>query len=442
MTYPLSSEVMAGQATEASQYNNLRADALYLGGDPSSAAPLRDLFMENISGIRLSRTGKLQITLSASEDEPAAVVIHGVPYAVYSGITLNIDASTLPASGRGNIYAVGGTGGGFTLSLSSASAQSRRIGSFVCTAEGIVPGTVKNLTEEEKADRDDSIACGRLTLVGGDPVPDADVTASSTVYYTPYLGNRISLFLGGQWEMFTFSEMSLALGSLGRDLPHDIFMGADDDGLFLTAISWGSKTSRASGALQRLDGVMVSGSDTGLRYLGTVAVNASGVCQDAKNARMIWNENNRMARPLLSKLGDAGTGVQHNGYWSPYYGNNAPEVMLLVPSNETDFTLEALGAHTQITEDNVSSARFYALGIGQDMAKSAPFTTNVSCVPVFTRSFGNAPLSVSIRNYGSAFQGLHTYTMCARSNYTYYDDGTVFRGSIGECPGMTGYIMA
>ena len=442
MTYPLSSEVVAGQATEASQYNNLRSDALYLGGDPASSAPLRDLFLENISGIRLSRTAKLVITLSASADQPAAVVINGVPCSVSVPLTLNIDASALPSGGRADIYAVADGAGGFTLSLSGVSANARRIGSFVCTSEGIIPGTVKNLTEEEKADRDDSVACGRLTLVGGDPVPDADITAASTVYYAPYKGNRIALYLGGRWEMFSFSEMSLALGPLSRNMPHDIFMGADENGLYLTAVSWGTKNARAAGALQRLEGVNVSGSNPALRYLGTVAVDASGYCQDAKGARMIWNENNRVACPLESLLGDSGTGVSHNGYWSPYYGEHAPEVVLLVPSNETEFTLDAVGAHTQITEEWVGYQRFYALGIGQDMAKSEPYTTNVSCVPAFTRSFGNSPLTVTIRNYGSAFQRLHIYTMCARSNYTMIDDGTTFRGSIGECPGMTGYILA
>ena len=52
MTYPNSSAVVAGQATEADQYNFLRNDALCLGGDPAASGTLRDLLYQGMSGVR------------------------------------------------------------------------------------------------------------------------------------------------------------------------------------------------------------------------------------------------------------------------------------------------------------------------------------------------------------------------------------------------------
>ena len=40
MPYPFSSNVAAGQQTQASQYNNLRKDALFLGAEPANSASL------------------------------------------------------------------------------------------------------------------------------------------------------------------------------------------------------------------------------------------------------------------------------------------------------------------------------------------------------------------------------------------------------------------
>lgn len=41
---------------------------------------------------------------------------------------------------------------------------------------------------------------GRLTLTTGTPITTSDVTASTSVYFTPYKGNRIALFNGCSWQ--------------------------------------------------------------------------------------------------------------------------------------------------------------------------------------------------------------------------------------------------
>lgn len=64
---------------------------------------------------------------------------------------------------------------------------------------------------------------GRLTLESGVPNPKRDMVGKSTLYFTPYLGNSLSLYVGGRWVIRTFSEISKALSGLSSDFPYDIF---------------------------------------------------------------------------------------------------------------------------------------------------------------------------------------------------------------------------
>ncbi len=50
---------------------------------------------------------------------------------------------------------------------------------------------------------------GRLTLTTSVPVTTADVTAALLVYYTPYVGEVLTLFNGSVWVPVTYAELSL-----------------------------------------------------------------------------------------------------------------------------------------------------------------------------------------------------------------------------------------
>lgn len=58
---------------------------------------------------------------------------------------------------------------------------------------------------------DTVLSSGRLTLTSGTPITTADVTGATTVYYTPYNGNGISLYDGSAWVGVSFSEVSIKL---------------------------------------------------------------------------------------------------------------------------------------------------------------------------------------------------------------------------------------
>ena len=52
---------------------------------------------------------------------------------------------------------------------------------------------------------------GRLTLTTAVPETTSDVTAATTVYYTPYLHDRVTIYDGTRWNEYTFSELSIKL---------------------------------------------------------------------------------------------------------------------------------------------------------------------------------------------------------------------------------------
>ena len=88
-----------------------------------------------------------------------------------------------------------------------------------------------------------SIADGRLTLTSGSPVTTADVTAATTLYYTPYTGNSISLFDGtSTWTVRTFSELSLSLSGYTANTNYDIYAFWNGSAVALESQTWGTDT--------------------------------------------------------------------------------------------------------------------------------------------------------------------------------------------------------
>jgi hypothetical protein len=408
---------------------------------------LRDLLYQKTGTIRLIRASKTSVRLEASPEDPCAVMIGGKICTVTEELTLSLSLDVLQTPGRYYLYAVSGSGAAFTLRAGDSilPAGGRQIGTFLWSGTGIIPGTVRETSEwTRQQDLVDPALCqGRLTLIPGEPVPETDIRLGETLYFTPYHGNMAALYLGGSWELFRLSELSLSLSGMLRGIPYDIFLEADENGLHLAAQSWGTAAARPAGMLARVDGVRVSGANSGRRYLGTIALNASGYGEDSCTGRLVWNENHRLPRPLLSKLATTkNQGTPHLNSWAPYYDEDAPALQLLVPAADCEFSLEGVGLSSPISESDRSYGRAAAVGICRDMMTESPYTGNESCAAVFTHTFGNGPMTVSIGNRDRGFQGCHTYILGFWSNYSsFYPVGTNLSQACGECPGLSGVIM-
>lgn len=138
----------------------------------------------------------------------------------------------------------------------------------------------------------------RLTLTSGTPITTADVTGATNVYVAPYKGNRIGLYDGSSsWNVRTFTEITVALGTITAALPYDIFV-YDNAGTVTarTPVAWTNATTRAT-ALTTQDGVLVKTGATTDRYIGTFYTTATTTTEDSHAKRFLWNYYNRMRRP-------------------------------------------------------------------------------------------------------------------------------------------------
>lgn len=140
------------------------------------------------------------------------------------------------------------------------------------------------------------IACGRLTLTSATPVTTANVTLATTVYFTPYKGNRIALFDGtSAWTLLSFNELSIAVPATVNTM-YDVFAYNNAGAVALELLAWTNDTTRAT-ALVAQDGVYVRSGATTRRYLGSFrTVATSGRTEDSRANRYVWNYYNRVLR--------------------------------------------------------------------------------------------------------------------------------------------------
>ncbi len=138
---------------------------------------------------------------------------------------------------------------------------------------------------------------GRLTLTSGVPVTTSDVTGAATVYYTPYIGNNISLYDGADWNVLTFTELSIAVPAT-TDTVYDFFI-YDNAGTATPELQpWTNTTTRAVG-LVRQDGVYVKASDATRKYVGSFSTTSvAGQTEDSLANRYLWNYYNRVNRAM------------------------------------------------------------------------------------------------------------------------------------------------
>lgn len=138
---------------------------------------------------------------------------------------------------------------------------------------------------------------GRITLTSGTPVTSTDVTAATTLYFTPFRGSQIALYSGSAWAIFTLTELSLAVPATTNTM-YDLFVYSNSGTPTLEATAWTNDTTRAT-ALTTQNGVYVKSGSTTRRYVGSFrTTGVSGQTEDSAAKRLVYNAQNRVARPM------------------------------------------------------------------------------------------------------------------------------------------------
>ena len=153
-----------------------------------------------------------------------------------------------------------------------------------------------------------SLAEGRLTLSSGTGLPTTDTTGS-TLYYTPFSGNKIALYntTTNLWVLHAFTEVSVSLVGTAAATNYDVFIydNAGTKTLELVA-NWSGGTTRVT-ALATQDGVYVKSGAANKRYIGTIRTTTAGTSVSTSDQRFVWNCFNQF--PLFL---DAADNTQHN----------------------------------------------------------------------------------------------------------------------------------
>ena len=333
MSYPLSSSISPGDPTLASQYNNLRSDALFLGHSPADAVSIGQLLERYESRLSLQKLNTAQVRVPASAGEPVSLFIAG--YLLQAVANVDLPAEAVP-SGLGTWYVFANRVEGsnaFTLSISMSPTEGsdqRRIGRFYFDGSVIVKDSVRTELSEYFSTLLQFLnpmpAGGRLTLSTGMAVPTINIDSASSLFYTPYGSDRIGLFVPGfGWRVYAFEELSLSLGALAAGTNYDIFVHNDEGALRLSALAWSNDTLRAS-ALALQDGVPVKSGSPAYRYLGTIRTLASAGCSaDSETKRFVWNMYNRVER-ILKRIESEVSWTYATSIWRPLNNNDENKI--------------------------------------------------------------------------------------------------------------------
>jgi hypothetical protein len=249
---------------------------------------------------------------------------------------------------------------------------------------------------------------GRLTLASGCPVlMNNTVYSSSMVYFTPYLGNKITLYNGSQWYTKSFAETSLNISAYTGSKVYDIFAADTGSAIFLTSASW------TSGSVRNIDitfqdGIYVMSGCPVKKYLGTIYTTDVGKCSMYGNKFHLMNYYNGVQAALSIGNYSASHGYT-TGAWRPwnndatYSGSNLISIVTGVPvvcniTGNTDTSGSAVN-QMSLTAISLNGTQIHATTIG---------TTESAAYYRETHSFGRSVAtstglnSISLYEYGNS----------------------------------------
>ena len=246
---------------------------------------------------------------------------------------------------------------------------------------------------------------GRLTLTTALPVTTADVTAATSIYYTPYKGDLVPIYSGSAWSMTTFTELTLALDSTAAHTGYqqsgknfDLFVVNDAGTIRLgTGPAWTSDTGRGTGAgttqISMLNGILTNTVSMTLRfgsasgntitvaanqgtYVGTMRASADGQCEDSLAKRFLCNCYNDVPRVCANPTEGTNSWTYSAAAFQQANANSANKFEIVRGLNEKPIQVWAENAfnNSTATQRNCGSG----IGISSTTVNSAYLRVNTT----------------------------------------------------------------
>lgn len=258
---------------------------------------------------------------------------------------------------------------------------------------------------------------GRLTLTTALPVTTSDVTAATTIYYTPFQSDKIVLFDGTNWKQYTFTERSIAVPATTSTM-YDVFLYDNSGTLTLELLAWTNDTTRAT-ALTTQNGVLVKTGATTRRYLGSCRTTAvSGQTEDSLAKRYVWNYYNRVVRPMrVTEATDSWT--YHTATIRQARASTANQLDLVIGVSEDIVTAEVSAI---VGNTNANVGVMAGIGLDSTTANATGFVGGLVETAV-------ADITLSPKGSWKGFTGVGRHFLAwleysgATATTTWYGDG-------------------
>lgn len=265
----------------------------------------------------------------------------------------------------------------------------------------IVPTPTTDMQTSTKKYVDDNtnsaICQGRLTLETGVAVSTTDQIAKTSVYFTPYNGNKISLYNGTIWQTYIFTEKSLSLTSYTANKNYDIWIYDNAGTLTMESTIWTNDTTRATELILQ-DGIYCKTGALTRRYLGTIRITATtGQCEDSITKRFVWNYYNRESSVILKSDGSAHTyGTATIRYWN----DDATQKVEFVTG--VPIVIEP-GLKGAVKNYGIESIRFNGTDYTMNGVEATTYVVGASTITLYTISGYNYIGVMETGNTSSAF---------------------------------------
>jgi hypothetical protein len=277
---------------------------------------------------------------------------------------------------------------------------------------------------------------GRLTLTSGTPVTTADVTSATTLYYTPFVSNKIDLYNGTAWVPFLFSQLSVSVpaNTLTNQRPKDVFIYSNSGVPTLElGPNWTSDTARAT-ALVLQDGVYVKSGDTTRRYVGTIRsknVGLDSYLEDSIASRFVWNYYNRMPR-MLACTDSTSSWTYSTASWRQARATTTNQVDFVVGIADT---FAHLAVNVILSNSTANQGGIAAVGY-DTTTDSTPMPNGTFRQATVRSGSANAVVSGTSTNIGYPTIGYH---YCSWNEISTGTGTTTYYSS--SVAGITGFIV-
>ena len=352
----------------------------------------------------------------------------GTLYAASSGYTMPVTVdSVMPGAAGGyvvstakaNTFTVGGqqinnaSAAVVPLTIKGVSNQSANLLNLTDNTNTVVASvSATGGIAQDSVSVSGAVFEARISGTSGVAVTTTDVATTASVWLVPYNGNRVALYNGTRWVLYTLANTDTALGTLTANKNYDVFVYWSGGTLAPAgefSAAWTTDTTRAD-ALGTQDGVLVKSSDHTRRYAATIRTISTTQTTDTARQRFIANYYNAVDRTLA--LYGSGMWTCNTATYAAANSGNADgashsAVGFVIAGTAQAYPVEA-SLSCSVYDTAAATWRNCAVALGLDSTSASSGTVSLATtIATISHGGGTAQVTASAQYVGTPGIGYH-----------------------------------